>query len=79
MSIAGYFGRRGPEWRSKVGGDQLGIEVEGPVLAGEKSLEERLAEDAARAGREDGEFYSAALKSHCRHPEGDVRCHLRLE
>ena len=46
MSIAGYFGRRGPEWRSNVGGDKLGIKVEGAVLAGEKSLEERLAEPA---------------------------------
>jgi hypothetical protein len=62
--------------------DELGIKVEGavagtpqggcPVLAGGKSLEERLAEDAVRVGRADGEFYSdlenydPVLKSHCR-------------
>jgi hypothetical protein len=33
----------------------LGVKVEGPVLAGEKSLEERLREDAMRARRTDGE------------------------
>jgi hypothetical protein len=52
--------------------DELGIRVEGVVLAGEKSLDERRAEDAVRAGRTDGESYSGledydpVLKSHCR-------------
>jgi hypothetical protein len=50
----------------------LGIEVKGAVLTGEESLGERRAEDAAPAGRTDGEFYSEVedydpvLKSHCR-------------
>jgi hypothetical protein len=77
MSIAGYLVRRGPVWRLRpalrndTGEDELGIKVEGPVLAGEKSLEARRAEDAVSAGRE-GEFYSGVgeydpvLKSHCR-------------
>jgi len=62
--------RRGS--RNGVEGDELGIKVEGPVLAGEKSLGERRAEDAIGAGREDGEFYAGVedydpvLKSHCR-------------
>jgi hypothetical protein len=73
MSIAGYFVRRGPELRMRRGlRGELGIQVEGAVLAGEKSLEERRAEDAVRAGRTEGEFYSEledydpVLKSHCR-------------
>ena len=80
MSIAGYLVRRGPVWRLRpalrndAGEDELGIKVEGPVLAGEKSLEERRAEEAVRAGGEEGEFYSEledddpVLKSHCRQP-----------
>jgi hypothetical protein len=80
MSIAGYLVRRGPVWRMRpalrndAGEDELGIKVEGPVLAGEKSLEERRAEDVVSAGREEGEFYSEledydlVLKSHCRQP-----------
>jgi hypothetical protein len=54
MSIAGYFGRRGPDWRMRrelLDGerrDELGIKFEGLVLTGEKSLEERLAEDEAQ-------------------------------
>ena len=80
MSIAGYLARRGPVWRMRpalrndAGEDELGIKVEGPLLAGEKSLEERRAEDVVGAGREEGEFYSGledydpVLKSHCRQP-----------
>jgi len=78
MSIAGYFVRRGPEWRMRrdlrddAGKDGLGIKVEGPVLRGERSLEERSVEEAVVSGREGEEFYSAVgeydpvLKSHCR-------------
>jgi hypothetical protein len=80
MSIAGYLVRRGPEWRMSrefrddVGKGGLGIKVEGPVLTGEKSLEERRAEDAVVKGGEGEEFYSQfeeydpVLKSHCRRP-----------
>jgi hypothetical protein len=74
MSIAGYFGRRVPELRTRRKlRDELGIQSEGAVLAGEKSLGERQAEDAATAGRNDGEYsgsedYDPVLKSHCRHP-----------
>jgi hypothetical protein len=48
------------------------MKVEGSVLAWEKPLGERQAEDALTAGRADGEIYSGledydpALKSHCR-------------
>jgi hypothetical protein len=73
MSIAGYFVRRVPELRMRRElHDKLGIRVEGAVLAGEKSVKERRAEDAVRAGRTEGEFYSGledydpVLKSHCR-------------
>jgi hypothetical protein len=80
MSIAGYLVRRGPEWRMRrefrdeAGKDELGIRVEGAVLAGEKSLEERRSEDAVVAGMEGEEFYSGleeydpVLRSHCRRP-----------
>jgi hypothetical protein len=80
MSIAGYFVRRGQEWRMRrelrdeAGKDELGIKVEGSVLAGEKSLEERRAEDAVVTDREGEDFYSGieeydpVLRSHCRQP-----------
>ena len=70
MSIAGYFTRRGPELRMRRElRHELGIKVEGVVLAGEKSAKERRAEDAVMS---DGECYSnpedydPVLKSHCR-------------
>ena len=71
MSIAGYLVRRGPKWqvrrglRNESGRDELGIKVEGAVLAGEKSLGERLAEDVVRAGREDVES-CVSLFSNCK-------------
>ena len=57
MSIAGYFGRRVPELRMRRKlRDELGIQSEGAVLAGEKSLGERQAEDAATAAGTMGSF-----------------------
>jgi hypothetical protein len=62
------------ELRDDAGKDGLGIRVEGPVLAGEKSLEERRAEDVVVTGGDGEEFYSGfeeydpVLKSHCRLP-----------
>jgi hypothetical protein len=56
MCIAGYFVRPGPGWRTPKGlrnvaeRDEVGIKVEGTVLSGQKSLQERLAEDAVTAG-----------------------------
>jgi hypothetical protein len=59
MSVVGYLVRPGPEWRTRKRlrnepeRDELGIKVEGAVLCGDRSLRERLAEDAGRAWRED--------------------------
>lgn len=78
MSVAGYLVSRGSErrmrdeLRDESGNDGLGIAVEGPVLAGEKPVELRLAEEAVAASQVDGEFYRSTreydpvLKSHCR-------------
>jgi hypothetical protein len=61
MCIAGYLVRPGPECRTPKGlrnvaeRDELGIKVEGAVLSGQKSLGERLAEDAVTARLEASE------------------------
>jgi hypothetical protein len=76
MSIAGYFGRasHAGSIRSKRGEqpDGLGIHTEGPVLQGEKTVEEVHATDAIGVGGEDREFYRGmadydpVLRRHCR-------------
>jgi hypothetical protein len=73
MSIAGYFGRAGRPGPPRLRRDDgLGIEVEGPILAGEKTPEEVRAAETARVAGENREFYGRmaeydpVLRSHCR-------------
>ena len=82
MSIAGYFSKRGyTELRMPKPGDAKGeslIRCEGPVLNGEKSVEQQQRdvvhrrEEAIRATTNTGESYRATqdydpvLRAHCR-------------
>ncbi len=83
MSIAGYFGRASHagliRLKRREQSDGLGIKskliqinTEGPVLQGEKTLEEVHAAGAIRVGSEEREFYRGmadydpVLRSHCR-------------
>jgi hypothetical protein len=50
MSIAGYFSKRGyAELRMPKTRNDLGIQYQGPVLTGEKSVEQQQRDDALRA------------------------------
>jgi len=79
MSIAGYFSKRGyTELRMPKEKDALGIQFEGPVLTGEKSVEQQQRdivtsrEAAVRATSPLGESYKTVedydpvLRDHCR-------------
>jgi hypothetical protein len=53
----------------KSGGEEVGARFDGSVLTGEKSVEERLAEDTVRAHEEHYECvedYDPVLRAHCR-------------
>jgi hypothetical protein len=76
MSIAGYFSKRGyTELRMPKPGDAKNeplTRFEGPVLNGEKSVEQRQGEAAVRTPSHPGESYNATgdydpvLRAHCR-------------
>ena len=73
MSIAGYFSKRGyAELRMPKTKNDLGIQFEGPVLTGEKSVEHQQREAAVRTTSPLGESYKTVddydpvLRAHCR-------------
>jgi len=73
MSIAGYFGSRKPALRiPKKSSDKLGVRFEGPVVTGEKTVEEQLASDGVRQVLPGDEYcesvedYDPVLRAHCR-------------
>jgi hypothetical protein len=73
MSIAGYFSKRGDtELRMPKEKDALRIQFEGPVLTGEKSVEQQQRDAAIRAtyplneSYKTVEDYDSVLRSHCR-------------
>lgn len=49
MSILGYFQPRSVELRMPKTADSLGIRFEGPVLTGEKSVQQQQQDEALRA------------------------------
>ena len=83
MSIAGYFSKRGyselrmpksgePGNSSNSSNDGPSIRSEGPVMSGEKSVEQQLRDDAIRVTPHLGQSYSnvedydPVLRAHCR-------------
>jgi hypothetical protein len=70
MSVAGYLGNKPGELRLKAG-DLLTERVRGPVLEGERSVEDAQAAAARRARRpgkayESTAHYDPVLRAHCR-------------
>ena len=57
MSISGYFAPRTVEFRMPKTADPLDIRFEGPVLTGEKSVQQRQRDDAIAACNTAGESY----------------------
>jgi len=75
MSVAGYFSKS-TELRMPKQSDALGIQPEGPVLKGEKSVEQGRRENAIAASRivlsckqecyRRIDDYDSVLRAHCR-------------
>ena len=75
MSISGYFQPRIVELRMPKTADPLGIGFEGPVLTGERTVQEQERHEAIRAFDTTGEAYKRTedydpvLRAHLEHPE----------